>query len=925
MSEKTAMKATLNLPQTSFAMKASLAQKEPAMIRKWEEADLYKKIIAARAGRPLFILHDGPPYANGHIHLGTALNKILKDFIVRSRSMEGFLAPYVPGWDCHGLPIEIHVDKQLGPKKKSMSVTDIRGECRAYALKFIDIQREEFKRLGVMGDWDNPYLTMDPSYEAGVLRSLAAFFESGEVYLGKRPVHWCMSCRTALAEAEIEYRDKTSPSIYVKFSLSSDLTETAPALAGKRTSILIWTTTPWTLPGNLAIALHPEAEYAAAEIGDEAVILARKLLPAVAAELGWGEPKVLAVFLGRELENLETRHPFIDRTSRLVLADYVTLEDGTGCVHTAPGHGHDDYLTGLAYGFDIYTPVDDDGRFIAEVPRYAGLSVFEANPLITADMARDGTLLKEDAVTHSYPHCWRCKKPVIFRATEQWFISMENQGLRSRALEQIGRVRWIPSWGEERISGMVANRPDWCISRQRSWGVPIPAFRCRECGTPLVSADVVRRTADVFAAEGSNAWYTRSESDFLPPNATCGGCGGRDFARAFDILDVWFESGASHAILKERPLHRWPADVYIEGHDQYRGWFNSSLFIGTGADGASPFGTCITHGFVLDEQGRAMSKSLGNVIEPNAIIQRSGAEILRLWAAMLNYREDARFGKETEQRLVDAYRKIRNTWRFLLGNLFDFDPDRDAVTDESLQFLDRWILQKAEDVRKKVLAAYRDFEFHVVFHTLFQFFTVDLSSLYLDVVKDRSYCSAADDPIRRSAQTAMFRILRDSLMLMAPILPFTADEAWEAAPAFADKAPSVHLGEFPKEQRTRLSEEERRDAGELFEIREIVLKEIEKAREAKDIGNSLEARAVIKVSGPRATLLERRAGLLREMFIISDVGVEPGEEGEFSVRIERAPGAKCERCWNYSPHVGRREEAPTLCPRCADAVGSCIP
>lgn len=920
MSEKNDLKATLNLPRTSFAMKAALSQKEPAMIRKWEEADLYRKILEARQGRPLFILHDGPPYANGRIHLGTALNKILKDFIIRSRSMEGFLAPFVPGWDCHGLPIEIHVDKKLGPAKKTMSVTDIRGECRSYALKYIDIQREEFRRLGVMGEWDNPYLTMDPTYEAGVLRFLAAFFDSGEVYLGKRPVHWCISCRTALAEAEIEYGDKTSPSIYVKFPLISDLSAKAAALAGKRVSILIWTTTPWTLPGNLAIALDPEAEYAAAGIGNEAVILARRLLPVVAEELGWDEPEVLAVFAGRDLENLEARHPFIDRISRLVMADYVTMDDGTGCVHTAPGHGQDDYMTGLAYGFDIYAPVDDDGRFTPEVPRYAGLNVFEANPRITADMAAEGTLLKEDAVTHSYPHCWRCKKPVIFRATEQWFISMDKKGLRSRALEHIARVRWLPSWGEERISGMVANRPDWCISRQRSWGVPIPAFRCRACGSPLVNADLIRRTADIFATEGSNAWYTRSEAELLSPDAVCRECGGRNFQKTYDILDVWFESGASHGILKDRPLHRWPADVYIEGHDQHRGWFNSSLFIGVGAEGCSPFETCITHGFVLDEQGRAMSKSLGNVIEPDAIIRRSGAEILRLWAAMLNYREDARFGREIEQRLVDAYRKIRNTWRFLLGNLFDFDPDRDAAPDKNLGFLDRWVLQRGEDVRRKVLAAYRDFEYHIVFHTLFQFFTVDLSSFYLDVVKDRVYCSAKDDPVRRAAQTAMFRILRDSLLLMAPILPFTTDEAWEAAPEYAGKEASVHLGEFPKEDRTWISEDERRDARNLIEIREVVLKEIEKAREAKHLGNSLEARAVLKATGLQADLLRRHAAGLREMFIVSDVAIEPGDAGALSVRIERAPGAKCDRCWNFSPGLGLRPASPALCPRCAAAV-----
>jgi len=919
MADQPDFKSTLNLPRTSFSMKAKLAQREPEFLKKWEETGLYRKILQKRHKAPTFILHDGPPYANGRIHLGTALNKILKDFIVKSKTMQGFLAPYLPGWDCHGLPIEIKVDQLLGEKKRDMSIIAVREECRNYALKFIDIQRAEFRRLGVFGEWENPYLTMTPEYEGEVLRHLAAFFGSGNVYKGLRPVHWCPHCQTALAEAEIEYRDRMSPSIYVKFPLVSDISEKFPALKGKKVFILIWTTTPWTLPANLAIAFHPEHEYAAFTAGEEVYVAAKRLLPIIAEELCLKKPTVLAEFPGKEMEGLKARHPWIERESVLVLADYVTLEDGTGAVHTAPGHGYEDYLTGLAYDLEIYTPVDGEGRFIPQVERYAGMNVFAANSVITADMKKEGSLLKEGRISHSYPHCWRCKNPVIFRATSQWFISMDAGGLRGRALEEIKKVRWIPPWGEERIANMMSARPDWCISRQRKWGVPIPAFECSGCGRILASEEITQHVADIFSREGSNSWYVRSAAELLPPGTKCPQCGGR-LEKENNILDVWFESGASHSVLGKRPDLPWPADIYIEGTDQYRGWFNSSILVGVGARSASPYRTCITHGFVLDEQGKAMSKSLGNFIEPEEIISRNGAEVLRLWVAMLNYKEDARFGNEILERLVDAYRKIRNTWRFILGNLYDFSPDTDSVAQECMMLLDRWVLDKTSEVGKRILKAYEDYEYHTVFHTVFGFFTVELSAFYLDVLKDRVYCSGRDSLLRRSAQTALFRVLKDTLILMAPILPFTAEEAWESLPDFSSKEESVHLETFPSFGEKWLDEESKGAMDRLLSLREAVLKELERAREKKLIGNSLEAEVRLRIPAEDYGVVKKYEPELAALFIVSKATVEPGTAPALEVRIGRAPGAKCPRCWNYSPAIGGAGDDSGLCPRCREVV-----
>ena len=922
MADGEKIKDTLNLPQTSFSMKAKLSQKEPDTIKKWEAMNLYQKIQQKREKSPSFILHDGPPYANGSIHLGTALNKILKDFIVKTKTMQGYRSPYLPGWDCHGLPIEIKVDQLLGMKKRDLSIIEIREECKKYALKYVDIQRNQFKRLGIFGEWEKPYLTMDSEYEGEVIRHLAAFFATGNVYKGKRPVHWCPNCKTALAEAEIEYKDRKSPSIYVKFPMISDLTKKFPELKGKKVSVLIWTTTPWTLPANLAIAFHPEYEYAAFETDGEVFIAAKRLVPVLAEELGFKQTHTLVTFLGKELEGLKARHPFIDRESVFVLADYVTLDQGTGSVHTAPGHGYEDYLTGIAVGLDIYTPVDSEGKFIPQVEKYGGMNVFEANTKITEDMKADGSLLKEGEIVHSYPHCWRCKNPVIFRATAQWFIAMDTNDLRTRVLEEIKKVRWIPPWGEERIANMVSARPDWCISRQRSWGVPIPAFYCHDCGQILADEKTTLRIADIFTREGSNSWFLKEAGELLPAGVKCPQCGSQRFNKENNILDVWFESGASHNVLGKRPDLPWPSDVYVEGHDQYRGWFNSSLFVGVAAKKASPYKTVITHGFVLDEQGRGMSKSLGNFVDPDEVISKNGAEILRLWVAMLNYKEDARFGNETLQRLVEAYRKIRNTWRFILGNISDFSPDEEKMDVKEMESLDKWILERCSKTGKKILKAYENYEYHVVFHTIYNFFTVDLSAYYLDVIKDRLYCSGKKSQLRRSAQTALFELLKSTLVLMVPILPFTTEEAWEVMPSFKGKEESVHLESFPEFKEKWLDEQTYQEWENLIDVREIVLKELERAREEDLIGNSLEAVVAIKVPSSQEELLRKYEKELPAVFIVSGVELEPHSGKELEAVISKAPWEKCQRCWNFSPYVGKSSEYPHFCERCEGVVKS---
>ncbi len=920
------LKKTLNLPRTAFPMKADLTRREPAMIAKWEGLDVYRRLRQERRGRKKFILHDGPPYANGHIHMGHALNKILKDIVVKSRSLEGYDAPYVPGWDCHGLPIELQVDRTLGRKKGEMSTGQFRKECRRYAARFVDVQREEFRRLGVLGDWENPYLTMDYAYQASIIRELGKFFAASLVYRGYKPVHWCLSCRTALAEAEVEYEEKTSPSITVRFPVVSGAEKVLEGLPGHPLYAVIWTTTPWTIPANLAIAVHPEFVYALALAGGEYYIAAEELLEGLMETLGKVEYEVVRKVKGRELEGLVARHPFIDRESPFILAEHVTLEAGTGLVHTAPGHGQEDYEVGQRYGLDVYSPVDERGIFLDGLERIGGTQVFEANPVVVGMIEEKGHLLHHDAVTHSYPHCWRCRNPVIFRATRQWFVSMETADLRKNSLAEIDRVEWIPGWGRERISGMIAHRPDWCISRQRSWGVPIAVFTCRSCSQPHAPPELFEAVASRVESEGADFWFDAGAGEVLPRGTACPACGCEEFRKEEDILDVWFDSGVSHAaVLEAREELAWPADLYLEGSDQHRGWFHSALLTSVGTRKAAPYRGVLTHGFVVDAQGKKMSKSAGNVISPQEIITRYGAEILRLWVAAEDYTSDIRISQEIVQRLAEAYRRIRNTARFLLGNLADFDPSAAAPPDEAFLEIDRWALARLDQVRSRVVQAYRKCQFHTVYHTLHNFCAVDLSAFYLDILKDRLYVELASDPRRRAAQTVLHRTLGTLVLLMSPILSFTAEEIWAEMPGREAGPESVFLATFPEE----------RDAGEnagllrrwarLQEVRRSVNKALEDARKEQGLGQSLAARVTVTAGAETISFLSSFGDDLKDIFIVSEIilreGDAPGSgEEALAVAVEQAQGQKCQRCWMYTPGTGRDERHPGTCPRCAGVL-----
>jgi isoleucyl-tRNA synthetase len=918
-------KETLNLPRTAFPMKANLQTTEPQTLARWEQTGLYAKIRAKRAGAPKYILHDGPPYANGRIHLGHTLNKVLKDIVVRSKNMAGFDAPYVPGWDCHGLPIELKVDRELAGRKRNMSVADVRQACRAYAERWVAVQRDEFKRLAVDGDWQSAYLTMNPTYEAAIIRALGTFVARGSVYKGKKPVHWCIHCRTALAEAEVEYEDHTSPSIYVEFPIDPAGAETlvsrVPALAGRDISVLIWTTTPWTIPSNLAIAFHPKYAYGAYAVDGRVMILAEDLAARVAQKTGRELGPAVATFEGSQLEGVNFRHPLYPRVSAGVLGEYVTLEQGTGAVHTAPGHGADDFMTGLRYGLDIYAPVDGGGHFTGDVPLFAGERVFDANPHIEEALRDQGRLWYRETFRHSYPHCWRCHNPVIFLATAQWFISMEEGGLRQRALEAVRGVSWVPAWGEDRIYNMLANRPDWCISRQRVWGVPIPAVDCTACQEPLLTTALVERAAGVFEQHGADAWFEQPIEAFLPEGLACPKCGGATFEREHNILDVWFDSGSSHAaVLTTHPDLRWPADLYLEGSDQHRGWFHSSLLVGLGMRQQAPYRAVLTHGFVVTEEGKKMSKSLGNDIPPGDVIRQSGAEILRLWVAMVDYREEMRIGKEILARTVEAYRKLRNTWRYLLANLYDFDPAADLLPLDRLQEVDRYALGQYADAARKVVRAYDTFDYPAIFQAVNALATVDLSAFYFDVSKDRLYTFAAGSPERRSAQTAMYLMADGLVRLIAPILPVTSDELWRLLPGERDE--SVHMAQFPSGLDAMVDEALARRWAQLIRIRETVNAAIETMRQQKVVGTPLEAHVALSARGDDLALLSRYRDDLPSLFIVSkvDLVAASGEGPGVEVAVSRVDGTKCIRCWRYVDVVAGEGAHAGLCERCVEAV-----
>ena len=925
-------KATLNLPTTAFPMRANLPVREREMLERWEEMDIYRLLREASADRPTYILHDGPPYANGHIHIGHALNKILKDIIVKVKQMEGFDAVYVPGWDCHGLPIEHQVEKEIGPRAKELPKAQVRKRCRAFAERYVAIQREEFKRLGVFGDWDAPYLTMDKSYEATIIREFGRFVERGNVYRGLKPVHWCASCVTALAEAEVEYEDHTSPSIYVKFPVDGDLARWFPEAGDLPAFVLIWTTTPWTLPANLAVSCHPELEYTAVEVDGEVWVVAEGLKAEVLKRVPGATPTDRGTVKGSALESLVCRHPFYDRASPILLGDHVTLEQGTGCVHTAPGHGHDDYEIGLRCGLEVYNPVDDNGSFVPDMELFGGLNVWEANPRIIERLRADGNLVASEEVVHAYPHCWRCKEPIIFRATAQWFIAMDHEELRRKSLEEIRRVEWIPAWGEERIYQMVEGRPDWCISRQRAWGVPITALYCEACDETILSKDVAEHAADIVAEEGADAWFERPVADLVPAGFVCPACGGADFRREEDILDVWFESGVSHAavLTGERRLE-WPADMYLEGSDQHRGWFHSSLLAAVGTRGEAPYRSVLTHGYVVDGEGKKMSKSAGNVIAPQEIIERSGAEILRLWVSSENYRDDVRISEEILTRLSEAYRRIRNTCRFLLANLADFDPARDSVPYEALPPMERYVLHRLQGLVERVRSAYTRHGYHLFYHAFHNWCVLDLSAFYLDVLKDRLYCDESASPARRAAQTVLSEVLSTMVRLMAPVLSYTAEEVWEHLPAAVRTAESVHLAAMPEVELAHRDEALAATWDTLLTVRGEVTKCLEEARREKAIGSALEAKIVLAAEGELMTLLEAHRDQLPEIFIVSAVDlVSPEAVPDGAMRSDEltglavawkpAPGEKCERCWVFREDVGSSSDHPTICGRCVDRL-----
>jgi len=907
-------KDTLNLPKTSFPMKANLVKKEPEILSYWAEIDIYRYLREMRKGRKKFVLHDGPPYANGRIHLGTAMNKILKDFVIRYKAMRGYDAPYIPGWDTHGLPIEHKVTTAEIPKEelKKMTKAEIRKRCSEYALRFVKLQKEDFMRLGVVGDWENPYLTLDPKYEADVLRVFKTLVENGQVYRSRKPIYWCPHCKTALAEAEVEYRDHTSPSIYVKFKM----------IDSPNTYVIIWTTTPWTLVANVAIALHPDEYYVEVSVGDEIWIMAEKLMEEVMKVAGIDEYKVVAKNRGNHYEGMKAKHPFIDRESVIILADYVTMDTGTGCVHTAPGHGEEDYLSGLKYGLSILSPVDDEGKFTEEAGKYAGMFVHDADKVIVEDLKNLGVLVASGEITHSYPHCWRCRNPVIFRATDQWFIGLDRGGLRQKVLDEIERVEWIPSWGKNRIGSMIADRPDWCISRQRVWGIPIPAFKCEECGERILDPDLIERVIGVVEKEGTDAWFEKDATYFLPEGYRCPKCGSSNLEKEEDILDVWIDSGSSfEAVLRRIEDLSYPCDMYLEGSDQHRGWFNSSIILSVAQHGIAPYKSVLTHGFIKDEEKKKMSKSLGNVIDPQNVVGKFGADVLRLWVAGSDFTDDITISMKILEQQVEVYRKIRNTFRFMLGNLYDFDPEKDAIRYEELEEMDRWIISKFHNFIKTATKVCDDYQFYRLYHMVNRFITVELSSLYLDVIKDRLYVEAKDSKKRRSAQTALHEITVNLSKMLAPFIPFTMEELYMHFNEKDRKYKTIAAEEWPSYDESKIDRKLEEKWEMILKIRDDVMKAVEKARNEDVIGHSLDSKITIKAKRDDVhEMLKNDRDMLMDVFIVSQMEIldESSEvddgfvEGDLTyVKAVHADGVKCPRCWKYTT-----EPIDGLCPRC---------
>jgi len=921
------MKETLNLPKTSFPMKANLSKRELEILAYWEEINIYEKIRANSLGKKKFIFHDGPPYANGEIHIGTALNKILKDIIVKYKTLKGFDVPYIPGWDTHGLPIELKVISKLKAQPGEQSCVELRRRCKEYAEKYIEIQKKQFIRLGAFGDWDNPYLTFNPEYEAEELKVFKELFEKGYIFKGTKPIYWCCDCETALAEAEIEYKDHESPSIFVKFPLMTDISEKFPSLKEYELYFVIWTTTPWTLPANVAICLNEVFEYSFVFVDNEVYIIASELVDTCMNQIGIGEFKIIGTCKGSDLENLVCQHPFIDREVLVILGPHVTLEQGTGCVHTAPGHGQEDYVVGQKYELPVISPIDNKGYFTVEAHQFAGLFYEKANEKILEVLDLEGYLMHSTKTTHQYPHCWRCKKPVIFRATPQWFISVEKSDIRKKCIEAIKKVRWVPEWGENRILGMMDVRPDWCISRQRIWGVPIPAFYCTNCKTQLINSDIIDAVIELVAEKGSDAWFYEEVSEILPEGITCVNCGSKNFERESDILDVWFDSGVSHrAVLETRKELSWPSDLYLEGSDQHRGWFQTSLITSVGTRNMAPYKIVLTHGFVVDGEGKKMSKSLGNVIKPQEIVEKSGADMLRLWAASSDYKDDVRISDKIMSHLTDAYRKIRNTIRFLMGNLYDFKPEF-SVNEEELLPLDRWAYARLKQLILKVESFYENFEFYKLYHELYNFCTIDMSSFYLDILKDRLYTSYKESFERRSAQTVLYKILKSLAIMLAPVLSFTSEEIWLSA-GF-NETESVFLGSWPEVNFTRSDEHILKKFELIMQLRSEITRALEHSRLQKKIGHSLDAKVIVVASSRSAKkFIDVLEGLSPEsIFIVSgfeiaesfptsdDVVTAVQIEG-LKIKVEKAAGKKCPRCWKYF----QDEERGNVCKRCENVL-----